>query len=323
MGKSRLVYEFRRSLAGERVTYLEGRCLSFGASIPYLPWLDIVRANCGITPTDGAQEVAEKARFGLEEVGMDGREGDSLPPAPPGRARGHRRAGGPEPGGDQGADLRDRPPACPERQPQAADHLRRRGPSLDRLHLGGAGRLAGREPLRRPDPAPVHLPPRVPAAVDRPLVLDPALAAPALRCRRLERGALRARRGDGRGLRRAHDPRPRRGQPVLPGGARARGRRARRPRRRTWRCRTRSRACSWRASTAWRRSRDACSRPPRCSAGSSPCGCSARSGRARARWSRTCWTSSGRSSSTSGRGRASRSTSSSTPSPRTWPTTAC
>jgi len=75
MGKSRLVYEFRRSLAGERVTYLEGRCLSFGASIPYLPVLDIVRANCGITPTDAAEEVAEKARFGLEEVGMDGGEG--------------------------------------------------------------------------------------------------------------------------------------------------------------------------------------------------------------------------------------------------------
>ena len=75
MGKSRLVYEFRRGLAGERVTYLEGRCLSFGASIPYLPVLDIVRANCGITPTDSAEEVAEKACFGLEEVGMDAREG--------------------------------------------------------------------------------------------------------------------------------------------------------------------------------------------------------------------------------------------------------
>ncbi len=75
MGKSRLVYEFRRSLAGERVTYLEGRCLSFGASIPYLPVLDIIRANCGIAPTDDADEVAEKARFSLEEVEMDGEEG--------------------------------------------------------------------------------------------------------------------------------------------------------------------------------------------------------------------------------------------------------
>ena len=57
------------------MTYLEGRCLSFGASIPYLPVLDIVRANCGITPTDAAEEVAEKARFGLGEVGMDGGKG--------------------------------------------------------------------------------------------------------------------------------------------------------------------------------------------------------------------------------------------------------
>jgi len=37
VGKSRLLYEFRRSVDGRPVTYLEGRCLSFGSAIPYLP----------------------------------------------------------------------------------------------------------------------------------------------------------------------------------------------------------------------------------------------------------------------------------------------
>src|SRR5262249_43063497 len=49
MGKSRLVVELRRFLAGEPITVLEGRCLSYGASIPYVPIVDIVRLNCGIT----------------------------------------------------------------------------------------------------------------------------------------------------------------------------------------------------------------------------------------------------------------------------------
>ena len=91
MGKSRLVHELRRSLAGERVTYLEGRCLSFGASIPYLPVIDIIRANCGISDADARRRVREKLASRLEEIGLDAEEGDPLPPAPAGRARGQRR----------------------------------------------------------------------------------------------------------------------------------------------------------------------------------------------------------------------------------------
>jgi hypothetical protein len=71
VGKSRLLLEFRRSLARRRVTYLEGRCLSFGSTIPYLPILDIVRSNCGLIETDGPEAITEKVRFGLQEVGLD------------------------------------------------------------------------------------------------------------------------------------------------------------------------------------------------------------------------------------------------------------
>ncbi len=71
IGKSRLVYEFRRSLGDRQVSYLEGRCLSYGGSVPYLPILDVVRANCGIVEGDAPDVVAEKVRFGLQEVGLD------------------------------------------------------------------------------------------------------------------------------------------------------------------------------------------------------------------------------------------------------------
>src|SRR5262249_52693155 len=40
-GKSRLMLELRASLADSGVTLLEGRCLSYGAAIPYLPVLDL------------------------------------------------------------------------------------------------------------------------------------------------------------------------------------------------------------------------------------------------------------------------------------------
>ena len=71
MGKSRIVAELRRSLAAERLTVLEGRCLSYGSAVPYVPLTDIVRANCGITDGDPPAEVEAKIAFGLVELGID------------------------------------------------------------------------------------------------------------------------------------------------------------------------------------------------------------------------------------------------------------
>jgi class 3 adenylate cyclase/tetratricopeptide (TPR) repeat protein len=71
IGKSRLVAEFRAQLAHGRVTWVEGRCLSYGTAIPYLLVLDLLRSNCGIGETDPPDIVAEKVRSGLREVGMD------------------------------------------------------------------------------------------------------------------------------------------------------------------------------------------------------------------------------------------------------------
>jgi class 3 adenylate cyclase/DNA-binding winged helix-turn-helix (wHTH) protein/predicted ATPase len=70
MGKSRLIYEFRQSLAGKRLIYLAGRCLSYGSTTPYLPVLDILRHNCGITETDRSEAITAKVHRALQEVAM-------------------------------------------------------------------------------------------------------------------------------------------------------------------------------------------------------------------------------------------------------------
>jgi class 3 adenylate cyclase/tetratricopeptide (TPR) repeat protein len=71
VGKSRLFHEFRRSQRGRAVTFLEGRCLSYGSSIPYLPVLDILRQSCGITETDGPEAIGQKVEWAMNEVGVD------------------------------------------------------------------------------------------------------------------------------------------------------------------------------------------------------------------------------------------------------------
>ena len=71
IGKSRVLAEFRRQVTDGRVTWVEGRCLSYGTAIPYLLVLDLLRSNCGILETDTSDIVAERVRAGLREVGMD------------------------------------------------------------------------------------------------------------------------------------------------------------------------------------------------------------------------------------------------------------
>ena len=55
--KSRLLYEFRRYLAGKRITYLEGRCLSYGQAMPYRPFIEALRQRCGLTESDSPDAV--------------------------------------------------------------------------------------------------------------------------------------------------------------------------------------------------------------------------------------------------------------------------
>ena len=70
MGKSRLLAEWRQSLAAHAVTYLEGHCWSYGSATPYLPMLDLLRAQCGITPDDRVGSMTAKVHGVLQGMGM-------------------------------------------------------------------------------------------------------------------------------------------------------------------------------------------------------------------------------------------------------------
>ncbi len=73
-GKSRLVYELRRTLGGTDMTTLEARCRSHGATIPYLPILDLVRGQCGIEELDTPDVIGDKVRATLAALGLDAGE---------------------------------------------------------------------------------------------------------------------------------------------------------------------------------------------------------------------------------------------------------
>jgi transcriptional regulator with AAA-type ATPase domain/tetratricopeptide (TPR) repeat protein len=76
IGKSRLLFELRQSLAGEPVTYVEGHCLSYGSAVPYLPILEILRALSHVAESDPPEEIADKIRRGLHDLGIDASPAD-------------------------------------------------------------------------------------------------------------------------------------------------------------------------------------------------------------------------------------------------------
>src|SRR5262249_6903380 len=67
IGKSRLVYEFRRSLAqrGEDAGWLEGGSISFGQAMPLLPVADQLGENLGMEKVDGDPEIGAKVEHGM------------------------------------------------------------------------------------------------------------------------------------------------------------------------------------------------------------------------------------------------------------------
>ena len=67
VGKSRLLLEFKRSLVEEDIHFLEGRCLPYGDSITYLPFLDILKSYFSIqegqSDSDITKNIKEKITF--------------------------------------------------------------------------------------------------------------------------------------------------------------------------------------------------------------------------------------------------------------------
>jgi class 3 adenylate cyclase/tetratricopeptide (TPR) repeat protein len=77
VGKSRLLYEFRKAVAHEDMTFLEGRCLSYSRGVAYHPLIDILKANFDIHEGDGDFEIRKKVKRGLQMLGAD--EASTLP----------------------------------------------------------------------------------------------------------------------------------------------------------------------------------------------------------------------------------------------------
>jgi len=71
IGKSRLVAELRKEAAPLGVRWVEGRCLSYGESMAYLPWVDILHELLGVSVEDLHSEVRQVLRGFLEDLCPD------------------------------------------------------------------------------------------------------------------------------------------------------------------------------------------------------------------------------------------------------------
>jgi class 3 adenylate cyclase len=71
VGKSRLLYEFRKAVANEDVLFQEGKCLSYRRGVAYHPIIEVVKANFDIIESDGDFDIREKLKWGLEILDAD------------------------------------------------------------------------------------------------------------------------------------------------------------------------------------------------------------------------------------------------------------
>jgi predicted ATPase len=77
VGKSRLLYEFRKATTNQDVTFLEGKCLSYSRGVAYHPIIDIYKSNFDIRESDEDYQIKEKVKRGLKHFDAD--EASTLP----------------------------------------------------------------------------------------------------------------------------------------------------------------------------------------------------------------------------------------------------
>jgi len=77
LGKSRLLYEFRKAVTSEDVIFLEGKCLSYSRGVAYHLHIDILKANFDISEGDRDSQIREKVGKGLKILGVD--EASTIP----------------------------------------------------------------------------------------------------------------------------------------------------------------------------------------------------------------------------------------------------
>jgi tetratricopeptide (TPR) repeat protein len=66
IGKSRFLYEFRKAVSNADITFLEGKCLSYGKGVPYHPIIDVLKGNFNIGEDDTDDEIRKKVKNSLE-----------------------------------------------------------------------------------------------------------------------------------------------------------------------------------------------------------------------------------------------------------------
>ncbi|MGN6377779.1 MAG: AAA family ATPase [Gaiellales bacterium] len=70
LGKSRLALEFCQ-VAGHDAAVLEGHCLSYGASVAYLPLFELVRNGCGIVAAESPSLAGTKIELEIKALELD------------------------------------------------------------------------------------------------------------------------------------------------------------------------------------------------------------------------------------------------------------
>lgn len=73
-GKSRLLLEFRKAIQDKDIVWLEGRCISFGQNISYLPFIDIIRYAFGLEDEDNSEKIIERINQGATRWDKSARE---------------------------------------------------------------------------------------------------------------------------------------------------------------------------------------------------------------------------------------------------------
>jgi tetratricopeptide (TPR) repeat protein len=77
LGKSRLLYEFRKAITHSDVVFLEGKCLSYSRGVAYHPIIDILKSNFDIRERDHDLDIKNKVKKSQHILSID--ESSTLP----------------------------------------------------------------------------------------------------------------------------------------------------------------------------------------------------------------------------------------------------
>jgi class 3 adenylate cyclase len=70
MGKSRLLYEFRKRVGKERAFFLTGNCSPDGQQTPFLPFIEVVRGSFRVGAGEAEKSIVQKLEMGLTTLGL-------------------------------------------------------------------------------------------------------------------------------------------------------------------------------------------------------------------------------------------------------------